>query len=112
SRSKRTLQVVDRPAGLETACHSGIAVTGKQKILRGVSMKGRSAIIAATALRALVAAGCRSSGSNSNAGGTATKSCVATIGMEGPLTGPVAFLGQEQLHFAQLAVATDNLANK
>src|SRR5439155_5669397 len=30
----------------------------------------------------------------------------------GPLTGPVAFLGQEQLHFAQLAVARDNLANK
>jgi branched-chain amino acid transport system substrate-binding protein len=75
-------------------------------------MKGRSAIIAATALGALVAAGCGSSGSSSNAGGTATKSCVATIGMEGPLTGPVAFLGQEQLHFAQLAVAKDNLANK
>jgi branched-chain amino acid transport system substrate-binding protein len=32
--------------------------------------------------------------------------------MEGPLTGPVAFLGQEQLHFAQLALATDNAANK
>src|SRR6266550_380805 len=32
--------------------------------------------------------------------------------MEGPLTGPVAFLGQEQLHFAQLALARDNLANK
>src|SRR5256886_12556464 len=54
----------------------------------------------------------RQHGSSSNAGGTATKSCVATIGMEGPLTGPVAFLGQEQLHFAQLAVARDNLANK
>jgi branched-chain amino acid transport system substrate-binding protein len=73
-------------------------------------MKG-SVIIAATALGALVAAGCGSSG-NSNAGGTATKSCVATIGMEGPLTGPVAVLGQEQLHFAQLALAKDNLANK
>jgi branched-chain amino acid transport system substrate-binding protein len=32
--------------------------------------------------------------------------------MEGPLTGPVAVLGQEQLHFAQLAVLKDNLANK
>src|SRR5262247_3874139 len=72
----------------------------------------RRAIIAATALGALVAAGCGSSGTSNNAGGTATKSCVATIGMEGPLTGPVAFLGQEQLHFAQLAVARDNLANK
>jgi branched-chain amino acid transport system substrate-binding protein len=32
--------------------------------------------------------------------------------MEGPLTGPVAVLGQEQLHFAELAVAMDNKANK
>jgi branched-chain amino acid transport system substrate-binding protein len=31
--------------------------------------------------------------------------------MEGPLTGPVAVLGQEQLHFAELAVAMDNTAN-
>jgi len=31
--------------------------------------------------------------------------------MEGPLTGPVAVLGQEQLHFAQLALLRDNLAN-
>src|SRR5215813_9667370 len=71
----------------------------------------RNAIIATAALGALVVAGCSSGGSSSSSGGTATKSCVATIGMEGPLTGPVAFLGQEQLHFAQLAVARDNLAN-
>jgi len=32
--------------------------------------------------------------------------------MEAPLTGPVSVVGQEQLHFAQLAVATDNAANK
>jgi branched-chain amino acid transport system substrate-binding protein len=32
--------------------------------------------------------------------------------MEGPLTGPVAVLGQEQLHFAELALVTDNAANK
>jgi branched-chain amino acid transport system substrate-binding protein len=70
----------------------------------------RNAIFATAALGALVVAGC-SSGGSSSSGGTATKSCVATIGMEGPLTGPVAFLGQEQLHFAQLAVARDNLAN-
>jgi len=31
--------------------------------------------------------------------------------MEGPLTGPVANLGQEQLHFAELAVSMDNAAN-
>src|SRR5215467_3937710 len=74
----------------------------------------RNAIFATAALGALVVAGCSSGGgssSSSSSGGTATKSCVATIGMEGPLTGPVAFLGQEQLHFAQLAVAKDNLAN-
>jgi len=70
----------------------------------------RNVIIATAALGALVVAGCSSGGSSSSSG-TATKSCVATIGMEGPLTGPVAVLGQEQLHFAQLALAKDNLAN-
>jgi branched-chain amino acid transport system substrate-binding protein len=73
----------------------------------------RTAIIATAALGALVVAGCSSGGSSSSSSssGTATKSCVATIGMEGPLTGPVAVLGQEQLHFAQLALLKDNLAN-
>jgi branched-chain amino acid transport system substrate-binding protein len=77
-------------------------------------MKG-SVIVAATALGALAVAGCGSSSSSSGGGSSAsgaTKSCVASVGMEGPLTGPVAVLGQEQLHFAQLAVASDNLANK
>jgi branched-chain amino acid transport system substrate-binding protein len=74
----------------------------------------RSAIIAAAALGALVAAGCgsSSSGSGGSASGTTTKACVASVGMEGPLTGPVAVLGQEQLHFAELAMASDNLRNK
>jgi branched-chain amino acid transport system substrate-binding protein len=73
----------------------------------------RSAIIAATALGALVVAGCGSSSSSgNNASGGGTKTCVATIGMEGPLTGPVAVLGQEQLHFAELALSMDNAANK
>jgi branched-chain amino acid transport system substrate-binding protein len=76
----------------------------------------RNVIIATAALGALVVAGCSSGGSSSSSSsssssGTATKSCVATIGMEGPLTGPVAVLGQEQLHFAQLALAKDNLVN-
>jgi branched-chain amino acid transport system substrate-binding protein len=73
----------------------------------------KSAIIAAAALGALVAAGCGSSNSSSgsSASGT-TKACVASVGMEGPLTGPVAVLGQEQLHFAELALAADNLRNK
>ncbi|HJY66899.1 MAG TPA: branched-chain amino acid ABC transporter substrate-binding protein [Streptosporangiaceae bacterium] len=75
----------------------------------------RSAIIAVTALGALVVAGCgssSSSGGGSGSGGNTTKACVATIGMEGPLTGPVSAVGQEQLHFAELAVQTDNAANK
>jgi branched-chain amino acid transport system substrate-binding protein len=74
-------------------------------------MKG-SVIIAATAIGALAVAGCGSSGGSSNASGSSPKSCVASIGMEGPLTGQVAVLGQEQLHFAQLALAMDNKANK
>jgi branched-chain amino acid transport system substrate-binding protein len=75
----------------------------------------RHVIIAAAALGALAVAGCGSSGSStssSSAPGVTTKSCVATIGIEGPLTGQVAFLGQEQLHFAQLALTMDNQANK
>jgi branched-chain amino acid transport system substrate-binding protein len=78
-------------------------------------MRG-SVIVAATALGALAVAGCGSSsssgGSGGSGGGTSTKACVASTGMEGPLTGPVAVLGQEQLHFAQLAAAMDNVANK
>ena len=77
-------------------------------------MKG-TVVIAATALGALALAACSSSSSSSSATGgssSSTKACVASIGMEGPLTGPVANLGQEQLHFAQLAVSQDNAANK
>src|ERR1700748_139126 len=80
-------------------------------------MKGRM-VLAMAAVGALAVAGCSSSSSSSAAaGGTtrssaATKSCVASVGFEGPITGPVAPLGTEQLHFAQLARVTDNLANK
>src|SRR6201997_3242929 len=65
---------------------------------------------AVAALGALALAACGSSSS----GGTnaAAAKCAATIGMEGPLTGSVAPLGQEQLHFAELAVSMDNTANK
>ncbi len=73
-------------------------------------MNGRT-IIAAGALSALALAGCSSSSTSTKAAG-GSKSCVASVGMEGPLTGPVATLGQEQLHFAELAVAMDNKANK
>jgi branched-chain amino acid transport system substrate-binding protein len=61
-------------------------------------------IIAVTALGALAVAGCSSS---TTASSRASKTCVATIGMEAPLTGPLAGLGQEQLHFTQLALAMD-----
>jgi branched-chain amino acid transport system substrate-binding protein len=79
-------------------------------------MKAR-VVIAVAALGALGVAGCASSSSSStssgnNNAGASTKSCVASIGMQGPLTGQVAVLGQEQLHFAQLAVSMDNAANK
>jgi branched-chain amino acid transport system substrate-binding protein len=81
---------------------------------------------AALALTALVAAGCGSSSSSSTSkaasGGTSSttaaassssgsKACTASIAIEGPFTGPVAQVGLEQLHFAQLAVANDNAAN-
>jgi branched-chain amino acid transport system substrate-binding protein len=81
--------------------------------------------LAALALTALVAAGCGSSSSTTTTSsasattGTTTqaaasggsKSCTATIGIEAPITGPVAVLGDEQLAFAKLAVAADNKAN-
>ena len=73
-------------------------------------MKGRT-IIVASALGALVAAGCGSSG-GSTANGGGNKPCTASIGIEAPITGPVAVLGEEQLHFAQLALKLDNKANK
>jgi branched-chain amino acid transport system substrate-binding protein len=78
----------------------------------------KSVIIAGAAVATLVAAGCSSSSSTSSSSsasssstGAATTACVASTGMEGPLTGPVADLGQEQLHFAELAVSMDNAAN-
>jgi branched-chain amino acid transport system substrate-binding protein len=81
-------------------------------------MKGRLILVAA-AVGSLAAAGCSSSSSSSSTTSTgtssasaATTSCVATIGMEAPLTGPVSSVGQEQYHFAELAVQMDNAANK
>jgi branched-chain amino acid transport system substrate-binding protein len=80
-------------------------------------MKGRL-VLAAAAVGSLAVAGCSSStSSSSSAAGSgtssaSTKACVASVGFEGPITGPVASLGAEQLHFAELAVAMDNAANK
>jgi branched-chain amino acid transport system substrate-binding protein len=78
-------------------------------------MKGRIAF-AAVGLAALVAAGCGSSSTTSStatksASTSASKNCTANIAIEGPFTGPVAQVGLEQLHFAQLAVADDNTAD-
>jgi branched-chain amino acid transport system substrate-binding protein len=73
-------------------------------------------IIAALAAGVFVA-GCGSSSSSSSSassassGGGASKTCVASTGFEGPITGPVAQLGAEQQHFAQLALSQDNAAN-
>lgn len=83
-------------------------------------MRGRLFMVAA-ALIALIAAGCGSSSSSSSSASTSSGStkaaaggggkCAASIAIEGPFTGPVAQIGLEQLHFAQLAVANDNTAN-
>jgi branched-chain amino acid transport system substrate-binding protein len=83
--------------------------------------------LAALAVTALVAAGCGSSSSSSTssattsassgsstqsaASGGGSGSCTASIGIEAPLTGQVAVLGQEQLAFAKLAIQDDNKAN-
>src|SRR5260370_35377976 len=86
-------------------------------------MKGRLIIVVA-ALGSLAVAGRASSSRTGRSGagagvsaagsssGSAAKACNASIGFEGPIPGPVAFLGTEQLHFAQLAVSMDNTANK
>src|SRR5579864_7090130 len=80
-------------------------------------LKGRITI-AAVALAGLIAAGCGSSNSNTSSSSSSststsasTKSCTASVGFEGPITGPVAVLGEEQLAFAKLAAQDDNKAN-
>jgi len=72
----------------------------------------RRRIAAATAVAALGALALAACGSSNPGGTNAAAKCAATIGLEGPLTGSVAPLGQEQLHFAELAVSMDNTANK
>lgn len=71
-------------------------------------------ITVAVALAALTAAGCGSSNNKTTTTGakaSSGKACTTSIAIEGPFTGPVAQLGLEQLHFAELAVANDNAAN-
>ncbi len=79
----------------------------------------RRMTFAAVALAALIAAGCGSSSSSSSSkssttastGSGSSKTCTASIGIEAPITGQVAVLGDEQLAFAKMAVANDNKAN-
>jgi branched-chain amino acid transport system substrate-binding protein len=65
---------------------------------------------------ALGVAACGGDDKDSSSGGSGAKqanaSCTAQIGVEAPITGQVAQLGGEQLHFAQLAVDRDNAKNK
>ena len=76
----------------------------------------RTGIIAAGALGALVMAGCGSTSSGGGGGSTntaaASNKCSTSIGFEGPITGPASPVGDEQLHFAELALSMDNTANK
>jgi branched-chain amino acid transport system substrate-binding protein len=82
------------------------------KVFRtGIGMPGRRAVAAAsvTALALGVAACGGSSSSSSSSGASASsgsggKKCSASIGIEAPITGQVAQLGGEQLHFAQFAI--------
>jgi branched-chain amino acid transport system substrate-binding protein len=61
---------------------------------------------------AVAVPGCGSGSSSSSANAAATgPRCGVSVGIAGPFTGQIAALGQEQLHFAQLAVARDNAAN-
>jgi branched-chain amino acid transport system substrate-binding protein len=54
----------------------------------------------------------KSSSSTSGGGSTQAKAnCTASVGVMAPITGQVAQLGGEQLHFAQLAVEQDNAKN-
>jgi branched-chain amino acid transport system substrate-binding protein len=67
---------------------------------------------------ALVVAACGSSSKKSDTSGggasttaAANKNCTAQVAVEAPITGQVAQLGGEQLHFAQLAADDDNAKN-
>ena len=69
------------------------------------------------AVGALAVAGCgggartRANSTQATSDATALKDCTASIGIEAPLTGQFAALGQEQLAFAKLAVHHDNKAD-
>jgi branched-chain amino acid transport system substrate-binding protein len=70
-------------------------------------------LLPALALGAVACGGDDKSSSSGSSSGAkqANASCTAQIGVEAPITGQVAQLGGEQLHFAQLAVEQDNAKN-
>jgi branched-chain amino acid transport system substrate-binding protein len=72
-------------------------------------MRLRPTVTAAAtmALAVATAAGASTASAKTTARAAAT-SCTASIAIEGPFTGPVAQLGLEQLHFAELAIANAN----
>jgi branched-chain amino acid transport system substrate-binding protein len=83
-----------------------------------VARCGVVASFAVVVLVALAATGCGGSTNGNGAtnaadsgGASGSAACAATVAIEGPFTGQIAALGQEQLHFARLAVARDNAAN-
>jgi branched-chain amino acid transport system substrate-binding protein len=75
----------------------------------------RSRTLAAGVLTPVLAMGVIACGSSkkstTSSSGSPNKNCVASVGIEAPITGQVAQLGGEQLHFAQLAVQQDNAKN-
>lgn len=79
----------------------------------------RSRTLAACLMLPVLAMGAAACGSSKKKSSTASaassgspnKNCAAQIGVEAPITGQVAQLGGEQLHFAQLAAEQDNAKN-
>jgi len=73
-------------------------------------MKVRLALLGGAMAALAVAAGAASAKNPASVARPAASACTASLAIEGPFTGPVAQLGLEQLHFAQLAVAQENKA--
>jgi branched-chain amino acid transport system substrate-binding protein len=69
-------------------------------------MTGRRLLVGLVSTLLVISALALSTGAGAAAGG-----CTASVGFEGPITGPVAALGREQLNFARLAVSMENAAN-
>jgi branched-chain amino acid transport system substrate-binding protein len=74
-------------------------------------MKVRRIFLGALGVMALASVTVFGASSSAHSAKAAKAACKAALAIEGPFTGPVAQLGLEQLHFAQLAVANDNKAN-